>query len=722
MRSVLALFLALTGLLALTEVASAAERRVALVVGNSSYPSAPLANPKNDANDVADALTRLGFDVIRHIDAGRNDINDALEEFQRKASDADAALFYYAGHAMQYNGQNYLLPVDAVLRDQYSVPQLTSFSRIKDALSSCGDCVQIMILDACRNNPLADQFLREQGVKNRSLSLPARGLARLSDKPDGLFVVFATQAGDVASDGEGRNSPFTRALLTELKKPELGLSELFNDVALDVKTATGKAQVPEISYSAVRTLNQFYLNQSEGDNTAFDKLDFSDILSLRKFIERYPDSSKRRVVESLVAVMERQARERAEEARQDAERDRLQAEAKQTAEIEARRKFDAERARLSAESDAKQQAEAEKAETDRLRQEAQRKFDAERARLAADFDSKRQIEAKKAEADRLKQEDEVSAQRKLDAERARLAAEADVKRQAEAKKAEADRLQQEAQRRLDQERVRLAAEAEAKRQAEASEKADADQEATVQREFDQERVRLAAEAESKRLAEQKAESDRLKQEADAEAQRNRDSEHARLAATARQESDAASQSQGSVDATPQRVDTAKVGQQLAVRQGADAASTPSATDAPRHKDLQQTTLATTCMTERLQFAALKQRGVPGLKALATFRAHLVCADMVREVEAALESTSLRAASLRQSAPPRRTNAAVAVTRVQPGSTQQASRPRLEPGIRQAQRSYRERSRSDEVRPSFQLPPAPTVSASAPTVDFRGGGF
>ena len=792
MRSVLASLFALLGLLLVTDMAAAAERRVALVVGNSSYPGAPLANPKNDANDVADTLTHLGFEVIRHIDAGRNDINDALEEFQRKASNADAALFYYAGHAMQYDGQNYLLPVDAVLRDRYSVPQLTSLSRIKDALASCEECVKIMILDACRNNPLADQFLKEQGVKNRSLSNPARGLARLSEKPDGMIVVFATQAGDVAADGDGRNSPFTQALLTELKKPELGLSELFNDVALDVKTATGKTQVPEISYSAVRTLNEFYLNQSEGDNTAFEKLDFSDLQALRHFIEKYPESSKRRVVESLVVVMERQARDRAEEARQEAERDRLQAEAKQNAEAdrqrqesnaEAQRKVDAERARLAAEAEAKRLVEAKKAETDRLRQEAdaeaQRKRDAERARLAAEDDAKRQVEAKKAEADRLKQEADAEAQRKRDAERARLAAEDDAKRQVEAKKAEADRLKQEAdaeaQREVDAERARLAAEDDAKRQVEAK-KAEADrqrqaadaeaqrkldlerarlaaedakrqveakkveadrlkQEAEAQRKLDLERVRLAAEAELKRQAEakQKAEIGRLKQEADADAQRELDLQHARLAAEAATQRTAdAAQGQGSTDAAQPKVGPASGGQQTAVRQGADAASTPSADDVSRHQDLQKGPLATTCTIERAQFVVLKGRGVSGLKALTAFKEHLVCTDMVHEVQAAVEATSIKAAAQRQSALPHRTYAvdpaaqrpiaSPTYARVQPspivpsrgGSHNEAE-------VRQA-RSNRERNRSDDPRPATRLPPALAVSASAPTVDFRGGGF
>ncbi len=753
MRSVLASLFALLGLLLVTDMAAAAERRVALVVGNSSYPGAPLANPKNDANDVADTLTHLGFEVIRHIDAGRNDINDALEEFQRKASNADAALFYYAGHAMQYDGQNYLLPVDAILRDRYSVPQLTSLSRIKDALASCEECVKIMILDACRNNPLADQFLKEQGVKNRSLSNPARGLARLSEKPDGMIVVFATQAGDVAADGDGRNSPFTQALLTELKKPELGLSELFNDVALDVKTATGKTQVPEISYSAVRTLNEFYLNQSEGDNTAFEKLDFSDLQALRHFIEKYPESSKRRVVESLVVVMERQARDRAEEARQEAERDRLQAEAKQNAEAdrlrqeadaEAQRKRDAERARLAAEDDAKRQVEAKKAEADRLKQEAdaeaQRKRDAERARLAAEDDAKRQVEAKKAEADRLKQEADAEAQREVDAERARLAAEDDAKRQVEAKKAEADRQRQaadaEAQRKLDLERARLAAE-DAKRQVEAK-KVEADrlkQEAEAQRKLDLERVRLAAEAELKRQAEakQKAEIGRLKQEADADAQRELDLQHARLAAEAATQRTAdAAQGQGSTDAAQPKVGPASGGQQTAVRQGADAASTPSADDVSRHQDLQKGPLATTCTIERAQFVVLKGRGVSGLKALTAFKEHLVCTDMVHEVQAAVEATSIKAAAQRQSALPHRTyavdpaaqrpSASPTYARVQPspivpsrgGSHNEAE-------VRQA-RSNRERNRSDDPRPATRLPPAPAVSASAPTVDFRGGGF
>src|SRR5579871_5606449 len=186
-----------------------ADRRVALVVGYSAYTanSLSLPNPLNDAQDVTSALKGLGFEVITVTDATKRQMDFALQQFARLAGAADSALFFYAGHAMQYQGLNYLMPTDAQLEDDVSVKyDMVSLDYVREALERTKG-VRIMILDACRNNPLV---ARLQKVATRSAAL-TRGLAPV-DKTEGMVVAFATAADDVAQDGTGRNSPFTSAL------------------------------------------------------------------------------------------------------------------------------------------------------------------------------------------------------------------------------------------------------------------------------------------------------------------------------------------------------------------------------------------------------------------------------------------------------------------------------------------------------------------------------
>src|SRR5215468_12149336 len=209
---------ALCGALLVTLSASAAwaERRVALVVGNSQYKNSNLVlfNPKNDAEDVAATLGKLGFEVILRIDAGMRDFDLAMTQFARSAINADAALFYYAGHALQYQGQNYLMPTDAELEDEFSLRyQTVSLDDVRASLEQARGA-KIMILDACRNNPLVDRLGRRMSGVTRNIAA-VRGLARI-DKGQGMVVVYATAADEVAKDGSGRNSPFTAALLKRL--------------------------------------------------------------------------------------------------------------------------------------------------------------------------------------------------------------------------------------------------------------------------------------------------------------------------------------------------------------------------------------------------------------------------------------------------------------------------------------------------------------------------
>ncbi len=269
-----------------TESASA-DRRIALVVGNSNYnnPSLALSNPKNDAEDVATALRSLGFEVVQAIDANKRDMDLSMAKFARLATDSDAALFYYAGHALQYQGRNYLMPVDAEVEDEVSLRyQMMPIDDVRAALDRASG-VKVMILDACRNNPVVETLRRKAGGETRALG-GVRGLARI-DKTQGTVIAYSTAADEVAADGQGRNSPFTTALLKRLKEPGLEIEQLFRRVAADVNTATGGRQRPE---TYVSLLSDYYLNQT--DRIAFDSIkDSADPAALRDFINRFPTSS-----------------------------------------------------------------------------------------------------------------------------------------------------------------------------------------------------------------------------------------------------------------------------------------------------------------------------------------------------------------------------------------------------------------------------------------------
>jgi hypothetical protein len=231
---------------------SQAEKRVALVIGNSAYKNAPpLANPRNDAEDVSAALKRAGFETIIGLDLDKNGMDDAAIRFARAARDADVAMFYYSGHAVQFAGFNYLLPVDAKLKDEADLRRLTRMDEIVADLQQAKN-LRILVLDACRDNPLTDELKRSIGL-TRAASMQ-HGLARI-DAPRGMIVAYATQAGQTAEDGEGRNSPYTTAFLHHIEtSEEIGI--IFRRVAADVYEATNHTQLPELSFSLI---GEFYL-------------------------------------------------------------------------------------------------------------------------------------------------------------------------------------------------------------------------------------------------------------------------------------------------------------------------------------------------------------------------------------------------------------------------------------------------------------------------------
>lgn len=230
-----------------------AERRVALVIGNGAYANAPhLPNPPHDAEDVAAALERSGFATILGVDLDQSKMQDAIIRFARAERTADVALFYYSGHAMQFGGINYLMPVDAKLTDEADLRRLIRVDDIAADLQQAKN-LHILVLDACRNNPLAEDLKRSIGL-TRGASV-ARGLAKIQS-PEGTIVAYSTQAGRTAEDGNGRNSPYTGAFLRHVEEhAEIGT--VFRRVSADVFEATGRQQLPELSLSLI---GEYYLN------------------------------------------------------------------------------------------------------------------------------------------------------------------------------------------------------------------------------------------------------------------------------------------------------------------------------------------------------------------------------------------------------------------------------------------------------------------------------
>ncbi|MHC4053903.1 caspase family protein [Bradyrhizobium sp. 25ACV] len=241
------------GLLAgwLSPDTASADTRVALVIGNGAYAStAQLPNPSHDAEDVAASLKRSGFEVLQGIDLRQADMQDLTIRFARAASRADVAIFYYSGHAMQYNGVNYLMPVDATLTDE---ADLKRFVRVDDIVNDLQQAknLRILVLDSCRDNPLAETLKRSA---TRAASI-GRGLSKV-EAPRGTIVSFSTQSGQTAADGVGRNSPYTTAFLKHIEEPQ-EIGDVFRDISSDVYDASGKTQLPELSLSII---GKFYLN------------------------------------------------------------------------------------------------------------------------------------------------------------------------------------------------------------------------------------------------------------------------------------------------------------------------------------------------------------------------------------------------------------------------------------------------------------------------------
>ena len=221
------------------------EKRVALVVGNSAYPAgAALANPRNDADDLGSALRKVGFDVVSGTDLTQRGFADVMAQFADKADRANVALIFYAGHAMQLDGENFLLPVD-VRADSALNARLTSVS-LQTVIGEVETRVKttLVLLDACRNNPIEEALKAKLRQSRRALA-ETRGLARVAVNSPDTLVVFATQPNATAADGKGRNSPFTEALLENIAAPGVEIETLMKRVSAAVGDKTGQKQEPE---------------------------------------------------------------------------------------------------------------------------------------------------------------------------------------------------------------------------------------------------------------------------------------------------------------------------------------------------------------------------------------------------------------------------------------------------------------------------------------------
>lgn len=263
-----------------------AEGRVALVIGNAAYANAPpLRNSRNDADDMSEQLRRLGFEVVDGRDLDSRGMRVALARFAQKLKGTAAALFYYSGHGLQIDGQNYLVPVDA----QVDADSIMAFELVKldDVIEALGYTTgtRLLVLDACRSNPFAKALAQRGGSRGGEIT---RGLARV-EQTQGMLIAYATQPNAVAADGTGRNSPFTYALVREMQEPGIEVGTLFRHVAVNVNRDTRGQQTPELSVSL---LGDFYLNPQESDIDAWRKMGPSaSVDTLKAFISKFPSSS-----------------------------------------------------------------------------------------------------------------------------------------------------------------------------------------------------------------------------------------------------------------------------------------------------------------------------------------------------------------------------------------------------------------------------------------------
>ena len=214
-------------------LAAQSGKRIALVMGNASYSTRPLKNSRNDADDISRALKMANFDVIDLRDATLSQMRSAVRQFGDKLLNNDVGLVYYSGHGVEVRGKNYFLPVNAdILRDDEIADQGLDMALVLEKMTTAGKGVNILIVDAGRDDPFG-----------RSFRSSSKGLATM-DAPRGTIIAYATFPGKVASDGDGRNSPYTRALVQAMQVPNRPIEQVFKDVRRSVQAETKNQQTP----------------------------------------------------------------------------------------------------------------------------------------------------------------------------------------------------------------------------------------------------------------------------------------------------------------------------------------------------------------------------------------------------------------------------------------------------------------------------------------------
>lgn len=229
---------------------SASEQRTALVIGNEAYQNARLTNPVNDANDIAAILETCGFNVTKIINADRKSMRASIRDFGDIIKKGGVGLFYYAGHGIQVNGENYLVPINAEIFSQEEVEdECLKVSSVLRKMEVAGNGMNIIILDACRDNPFGRSYRSSKG-----------GLAKM-DAPTGSIIAYATAPGSIAADGQSRNGLYTSRLLEHIKVSGLEIEKVFKRVRVDVAQASGYRQIPWESSSL---MGNFYFFKKRG--------------------------------------------------------------------------------------------------------------------------------------------------------------------------------------------------------------------------------------------------------------------------------------------------------------------------------------------------------------------------------------------------------------------------------------------------------------------------
>jgi formylglycine-generating enzyme required for sulfatase activity len=287
---------------------SAAQRepRIALVIGNAGYREARLPNPLNDAQDVAAALQGMGFDVVSGEDRDRRQMVTLIREFGQKLRNGGVGLFYFAGHGVQVGGRNYLIPINTKITAEAEVEfEAVEVGFVLAQMKGARNRLNIVILDACRNNPYA-----------RSFRSGSRGLAGIRNAPSGTLIAYATAAGDVASDGTGRNGLFTGELIAQMKKQGSTLEQVFRRTRTSVKEKSKGGQVP-YEYSSVEGEEDFYFIPPVApepprptpvvgeEQSAWERAKARRTAeAVRAFLSLYPNSKFESEARSLLAVLE----------------------------------------------------------------------------------------------------------------------------------------------------------------------------------------------------------------------------------------------------------------------------------------------------------------------------------------------------------------------------------------------------------------------------------